>query len=76
MKIVSVKAIGMRWECPVMSDAMSVCRVRQALWIKIETDKNYGNRRGVLLREPSAHCQTHCGGAAGTGCYRGGSYRY
>lgn len=39
MKIVSVKAIGMRWECPVMSDAMSVCRVRQALWIKIETDK-------------------------------------
>ena len=39
MKIVSVKAIGMRWECPVMSDAMSVCRARQALWIKIETDK-------------------------------------
>lgn len=38
MKITAVKAIGMRWECPVMSDAMSVCRARQALWIKVETD--------------------------------------
>lgn len=39
MKIVSVKAIGMRWQCPVMSDAMSVCKARQALWVKVETDK-------------------------------------
>ena len=38
MKITAVKTIGLRWECPVMSDAMSVCRARQALWIKIETD--------------------------------------
>lgn len=38
MKITAVKAMGLRWECPVMSDAMSVCRVRQALWVKIETD--------------------------------------
>lgn len=38
MKITSVKAIGLRWECPIMSDAMSVCRARQALWIKVETD--------------------------------------
>lgn len=38
MKITAVKTIGMRWECPVMSDAMSVCKMRQAIWIKIETD--------------------------------------
>lgn len=38
MKITAVKAIGLRWECPVMSDSMSVCRARQALWIKVETD--------------------------------------
>ena len=38
MKITAVKTIGMRWECPVMSDAMSVCRARQAIWIRIETD--------------------------------------
>lgn len=39
MKIISVKAVGLRWECPVMSDAMSVCKARQALWVTIETDK-------------------------------------
>lgn len=38
MKITAVKTIGMRWECPVMSDAMSVCKARQAIWVKIETD--------------------------------------
>lgn len=38
MKITAVKTIGMRWECPVMSDAMSICRARQALWIRVETD--------------------------------------
>lgn len=38
MKITGVKAIGLRWECPVMSDSMSVCRARQALWILVETD--------------------------------------
>lgn len=43
MKITAIKTIGMRWECPVMSDAMSVCRARQAIWIKIETDTDiYG----------------------------------
>ena len=38
MKITAVKAIGLRWECPVMSDSMSVCKARQALWVKVETD--------------------------------------
>lgn len=38
MKITAVKAIGLRWKCPVMSDAMSVCSTRQALWVRIETD--------------------------------------
>lgn len=38
MKITAVKAIGLKWECPVMSDAMSVCRARQALWVKVETN--------------------------------------
>ena len=38
MRITAVKAIGLRWECPVMSDSMSVCRARQALWVKLETD--------------------------------------
>lgn len=43
MKITAVKAIGLRWECPVMSDSMSVCRARQALWVKVETDTDiYG----------------------------------
>ena len=43
MKITAVKAIGLRWECPVMSDAMSVCKARQALWVKVETDSGiYG----------------------------------
>lgn len=41
MKITAVKAIGLRWECPVMSDAMSVCRARQALWVKVETDSEF-----------------------------------
>lgn len=38
MKITAVKTMGLRWECPIMSDAMSVCKARQAFWIKIETD--------------------------------------
>ncbi len=38
MIITAVSTIGMRWECPVMSDAMSVCRARQAIWVKVETD--------------------------------------
>lgn len=43
MKITDIKTIGLRWECPVMSDAMSICRARQALWVKIETDSEiYG----------------------------------
>lgn len=38
MKITAVKTMGLRWKSPVMSDAMSVCQMRQALWVLIETD--------------------------------------
>ena len=43
MKITAVKAMGLQWKCPIMSDSMSVCKMRQALWIRIETDSDiYG----------------------------------
>lgn len=38
MKITSVKTILLRWKCPVMGDALTVCSARQALLVKIETD--------------------------------------
>lgn len=38
MKITSVKTILLKWSCPTMSDALSVCTARQALLVKIETD--------------------------------------
>lgn len=38
MKITSVKTILLKWKCPVMSDALSVCSARQALLVKLETD--------------------------------------
>ena len=38
MKITSVKALTLRWPCPISSDAMSVNQIRQALLIQIETD--------------------------------------
>ncbi len=53
MKITAVKAIGMRWECPVMSDAMSVCARRQALWVKVETDTEiYGIGEAFCFGSP------------------------
>lgn len=43
MKITSVKTILLKWKCPVMSDALSVCSARQALLVKLETDSElYG----------------------------------
>lgn len=43
MKITAVKTILLKWKCPPMSDALSVCNARQALLIKIETDSElYG----------------------------------
>lgn len=43
MKIKSVKAIGLKCLSPIMSDAMSICKQRQALWIRVETDDgDYG----------------------------------
>lgn len=43
MKITSVSTIGLRAKTPVISDAMSVNRARQALWVKVETDSGlYG----------------------------------
>lgn len=41
MKITSVKTIPLKWECPLISDALSVCSVRQALLVKIETDTEF-----------------------------------
>lgn len=53
MKITSVKAIGIGWKCPVMSDAMSVCTRRQALWVKVETDTElYGIGEAFCFGSP------------------------
>ena len=53
MKITQVKTIGLRWECPVMSDAMSVCRARQAVWVRIETDSGiYGLGEAFCFGSP------------------------
>lgn len=53
MKITAVKTIGLRWSCPVMSDAMSVCRARQALWIRVETDTGlYGIGEAFCFGSP------------------------
>ncbi|MGE4352605.1 MAG: mandelate racemase/muconate lactonizing enzyme family protein [Oscillospiraceae bacterium] len=38
MKITTVKAIGLRWTGPKISDALSICMIRQALLIRIDTD--------------------------------------
>lgn len=38
MKITAVKPILLKWKCPIMSDAISVNQVRQALLVKVETD--------------------------------------
>lgn len=53
MKITSVNAIGLRWKCPVMSDAMSICRARQALLVKVETDAGlYGIGEAFCFGSP------------------------
>ncbi len=53
MKITQVKALGLRCQSPVMSDAMSVCKARQALWIKIETDTDlYGLGEAFTFGSP------------------------
>ena len=38
MKITSIKAIMLKWDCPLMSDAISPNTRRQALLVKVETD--------------------------------------
>lgn len=53
MKITSVKAIGLRCTSPTISDAMSVCRARQALWVKIEMDNGlFGIGEAFLYGSP------------------------
>lgn len=43
MKITDVKTILLKWDCPLMSDAISPNTKRQALLVKIETDSGiYG----------------------------------